>query len=264
MIKLLIILSWNNNDMPYNSIRFIAKDNVPAHLIFCADDIAEFVFDNPDVFRYLSDILNASSGWSCKNAEIMLEQWNKRVPGKHANGKARRELIEKFRMGMKSCNDEEEKNRLRGLIPEKLIYKIVSQKYVNSFLRQKQLYRIELGCIVEINGDPINYKCEHAYETSNDCDDNKLTVDLGVCDMKIAECAEAKVSPTAFCTKDIKYLRLLTKKMNESKISHAIYLVSTGNLGMIESRLRFLDLWNDNEFILIGKENIFDIGKYSA
>lgn len=115
---------------------------------------------------------------------------------------------------------------------------------------------------VLINGKPVLYRPRNPFETKENSDGNRQTVDAGFWDGSIGEFAEIKLQPNAFRTKDINYLKLLASELKRNDILYSIFLVALGNKDLIEKKLQRLNLIDEelvDKFILIGKDQFFQL-----
>lgn len=242
-------------------ICFEKTDIINEQIDESADDVAKFVYLNPTMFPYLSDVLLFSFKWPLGTLSSSMEKWGTGARLKCRKNKEINKFIEKMQHAFRLCKNEEEKNALRGLIPEKLLFEIIYRKYQKNCDEKNEAFIIETGCIVKIYGVKVIYYCckSDEFENENNSDKTKVSVDLGVCNELYGEYAEAKVSPKGFHTKDIKYLRKLASELMRHKLNYKIYLVTTGDKDIIIEKLKDKELWNPGEFVLIGSENFYSL-----
>ena len=240
-------------------IVFAESDYKYGDLESAAENVASYVYNNRSLIFVLSDILRVSAPWEYSIAVKELTIWEtERFGIQKIKAKV---LVQKVKEAYSICTSTYQKNKIRGLIPEKLAFSLLNNKHYEQSKNGKGKYRIGSGCIVRIGGKDVIYKCCSPYVKDDDSDDNRQTVDVAVWNSIIGEFGEIKASPHRFHTKDIKYLRTLANELNAYNFSYTLYLISTQAPATIQSKLEELKLWNPHEFALIGSNNFFDLAK---
>lgn len=123
------------------------------------------------------------------------------------------------------CKNQEEWNKMRGLIPEKIFEKYFSEKHEHA--------TIGYGVIVAINQVEVLYRPNNFEEG----DGNRQTVDAGSWNGDCGEFAEVKFQPQAFGKKEFGYLELLETQLNNAEVEHQILLVSFDDAEFIKRKL---------------------------
>lgn len=236
---------------------FVGSDKKYEALESAAEDVADYVCNNRALIFVLSDILRTSAPWEYQEASQRLSQWGKARFGIERS-KAKN-LVQKVQHAFTVCTSDYEKNKVRGLIPEKMAFSLLNRKYYELNQQNGQAYTIGAGCIVRINGKDIIYECKKPYENADDSDKGKITVDVGTWDTIFGEFGEVKASPHRFHTGDVKYLRVLAEALSRHKADYIIHLISTQAHSTIQSKLEERQLWQAEEFSLIGSDNFFEL-----
>jgi len=240
------------------TIEFAKSDIVYQKLEDAAEKVAEYVCRNPGLMLVLSDILRVTAPWSYQETDAKLDVWEARQLGPQKS-KAKK-LVTIMREAFLVCTTDYEKNKVRGLIPERMACTLLHEKYFKKCYENKINYAIKTGCIVRIDGKDIVYECINPFDYGElDCNADKQTVDIAAWDSKFGEFGEIKVSPRHFHTKDIMYLRKLASELNVKEVKHEVYLISTQAKSMIQAKLQSINLWQNEEFRLIGSENFFNL-----
>ncbi len=236
-----------------NRISFQREDYIYPNLEPSADEIAQFILSNQIFFEDFCEFLRYSGSWkkqNCREKLISLRSLKYRKKSRDPRVIEYFRLIEQF---FYVCNNDNDIKKMRGLVPEKLLEKI----FTNRYLAKKNVQ--ECGCSVSIEGNLVRYICPNPFKNDIDSDDNKLTVDVGIWDGQIGEFTEIKVSPDAFHTKDIKYLRLLAHELTSKEIQYKVYLVALQKKDLTQERLVSLSAYREGEFELIGREEVFEL-----
>jgi hypothetical protein len=242
--------------MVNKKIEFKRSDYEYPDLEAGADEIALFLFESSSyILNKFVDFMRTSSNVNLGNYKQFIQKWfsndiksKKKAP---ADIVRLSELCGRF---FEVCKHDDEIKKMRGLVPEKLFEKIFEKRHNGKDCS------IGYGVKVLINGNAVVYKPLKIFETDEDSDKYRQTVDAGFWDGHSGEFAEIKLQPHAFHTKDINYLRELADKLYSNSISYTIYLVTLDDKDLIRHKLIRLGLIGDedsHEFILLGKEELF-------
>lgn len=137
---------------------------------------------------------------------------------------------------------------MRGLIPEKL--------YERHFSKVHEGRNIGFGKKVNINGQDIIYEPD----VSTQDDHKRQSIDAGSWDGTNGEFVEVKFQPTAFKVKDIGYLNLLEKSLDQYGIQHRIKLLTFDNVEVTRQLLLAERLISQNtRFEIISHESFLSI-----
>lgn len=242
--------------MTLTRITFERKDGVYPRLESAAEKIAEFLYAYKSRIQEFCDLMRISSNWSKSNYKNELAKWASMTKGRRKKNVApdTEQLVVSAYLFFDTCQDNQEIRKMRGLVPEKLVEKIFLLRYQGKTRNQG------FGALVTLDKEDIKYICEAPYDKGpEDSDKNRQTVDAGAWDGKKGEFIEVKFNPEAFHTKDIRYLRLLASELKNKELNHSIYLIAMDDKNLTEQRLKHLDLWESGEFILVGREEIFEL-----
>ncbi|MEH7885636.1 hypothetical protein V7654_15155 [Bacillus sp. JJ1609] len=244
-----------------NKITFSPSDFPNPGLEPVADQIASFLFKYKSKFGDFCELMRFSGNWSISNYKSQLQKWESSIIGRRGRKNAAPDtlqLIDLCHTFFSICSSDDELRKMRGLVPEKLIEKVFSLRY------NGRPHNIGYGVIVNVNGQPVRYQCSNPYDHgAEDSDRNRQTVDAGAWDGNIGEFAEIKFRPEAFHTKDIKYLRTLAQRLVSDKIDYKIFLICFDDKNLTAEQLKKLHLWTESEFILIGRNEVFDLQQSS-
>lgn len=237
-----------------NRISFQRLDYPSPALEPFAEDFAEFLLANPIYFTDFCEFLRFSTGWRKINYRERLDSWKRLKIGranlKNSNTQKFVEFVDRF---FYSCQNDSDIEKMRGLVPEKLLEKIFYMRY------SSRTHKQDHGCSVSIDGEEVRYICPDPYDIGDDSDKDRRTVDIGTWDGIEGEFAEIKVSPDSFHTKEIKYLRVLANKLKINTINHKIYLIALKERQLTQERLARLTEYIEGEFDLIGRDEIFNL-----
>lgn len=239
--------------MPLKRVTFIPLDYYYPKLDKFAITVANFLINNKSQFSKFCEFMRISSTWDISNYMNKFQKWASKVRGrkKHIPSDTQ-QLIDIALDIYRICDNRSEIQKLRGLIPEKLMQKIFLKRYLSKKINHGY------GAMVNIDGKNVLYRCTSQYDNGIDKDTDKSTIDVGIWDGLKGEFAEVKLSPQVIYTRDIKYLRILSGECNNSGINHEIYLVALDqDREFIQYQLEGLNLWDKNEFTLIGSNDIF-------
>lgn len=240
--------------MSLERINFFESDRHIDRLDKVAEKVADFLFNNRNRMLSFTDLMRISSSWDKKNYTNNLQRWGASVRGrkkvKVPDTEAFIAVVNEF---FNVCENNQELKKIRGLVPEKLIEMIMNKRH------NDKICKIEFGKGVEIDSERVIYECSNPYTTAEDSDRNRQSVDAGFWDGKLGEFIEVKFNPEAFHTKDINYLRKLNSKLKDSDIEHKLYLVSFGEKTLTQKKLESLEKWIVDEFVIIGKEELFNL-----
>lgn len=235
-------------------INFYESDWPNEKLENYAREIADFLYKNKGQLEHFNNLMLISSSWSKANYANQLQGWTAiRRRRKKIAAPDTEQLIRLVKGFFEICESNEEIRKLRGLVPEKLLEKIFNDRYVGT------VCKTGYGKGVALDGRELKYECPAPFETAEDCDKNRQSVDAGMWDGTYGEFVEVKFSPQAFQTKDINYLRFLAEELKAGSVEHAIFLVSMGDKNLIRKRLEFIHKWTEFEFILIGRDELFEM-----
>lgn len=239
-----------------NSITFSPSDYSYPNLEPLADDIANFLYKHKSKIADFCELMRISGNWDKSNYKNQLLRWESSKVGRRRKNAAADtlQLIDYCHSFFDICTNKQEIDKMRGLVPEKLVEKIFSLRY-----KDKSYEDMGFGVVVNINNQPIEYHCRSPYSNQEDSDGYRQSVDAGVWDGSIGEFAEVKFRPQAFHTKDIKYLQLLASSLSSKGINYQIFLICFDDKNLTEEKLKTLNLWSAGEFILIGREEVFDL-----
>ncbi len=219
-----------------------------------AEEFADFLLVTPTYFIDFCEFLRFSTGWKKANYRERFDSWKRLKIGrtnlKNLNTQKFVEFVDRF---FSTCQNDRDIEKMRGLVPEKLLEKIFQIRY------SSKIHKQDHGCSVLIDGEEVKYICPNPYDIGDDSDKNRRTVDIGAWDGINGEFAEIKVSPDSFHTKEIKYLRLLADKLKVNDINHKVYLIALKERQLTQERLAQLTEYIDGEFDLIGRDEILTL-----
>ncbi|GAA0431833.1 hypothetical protein GCM10008983_05540 [Lentibacillus halophilus] len=244
--------------MSLDKVTFEKSDYESPQLESLANEIASFLYHaSPYILDRFVDFMRTSSGITFDNYKGFIQKWfaplikgGKKAP---PDIKRLKELCYYF---FDICSTDDEIRKMRGLVPEKL-FEIIFEKR-----NEGKDCNIGYGAKVLVNNKTVIYKPSTPFETKEDSDQRRQTVDAGSWDGQEGEFAEVKLQPNAFHTKDIRYLRLLAKKLDDSNICYCVFLITLNDKGLIWHRLNRLGLFSgedSTEFLLIGKDELFQL-----
>ncbi|OZQ62778.1 hypothetical protein CA600_21175 [Paenibacillus sp. VTT E-133280] len=240
--------------MSINRINFFYSDRPYPTLEPVAGQIADFLYRYQGQLPNFIDFMRISSSWRKNDYKNKLQSWASRKRGRKRVAATDIEmLINSAENFFNVCETDEEIKKIRGLIPEKLVEKVLNNRYMG------KACKMGFGKGVEIDGEEIKYICLAAYRGEEDSDENRQSVDAGVWDGNRGEFIEVKFSPGAFHSKDINYLRLLKEKLDDAELLHTVYLISLGDKNLTRKKLESIDKWNDSEFVIIGSDELFQL-----
>lgn len=245
--------------MSMDRIKFKNSDFPTPHLEPTAEKIADFLYNHRSKLSDFSNFMRVSGTWTLRNYRQYLQTWSAGIRGKRKSAAPDTlqliSLVEEF---FSVCQTEDDRKKMRGLVPEKLFAKVFQERHYG----KRGIYGY--GVMIEIDGDNVKYECKEPYETADDSDRNRQSVDAAFWDGKMGEFAEVKVNPEAFHTKDINYLRILQSRLKEANLDYSIFLIAFDSKDLIERKLNRLNLWKSGEeFYLIGRDDLFNLSKSS-
>lgn len=237
-------------------VQFLPSDHPCPHLEPTAKRIADFLFTYKSQFKDFCEFMRISSTWTLHNYKEKLQRWsNGKVPNRKKAAPDTLKLIELTREFFEVCQNEDDRKKMRGLVPEKLFEKVFGLRHIC----KKGVFGY--GVMVVVDGKEVKYIPSSPYVKVDDSDVYRQTVDAGFWDGETGEFAEVKFSPEAFHTKDIKYLQVLTNELQVNELNHAIFLVCFDQKELIRFKLQRLGLWEKSEpFFLIGRDELFQWG----
>lgn len=238
-------------------ITFKDSDIIISHLEFTAEKIANFLYNHRSKLNDFISFMRISGTWTLQNYRRQLQIWSAGIRGKRKNAAPDTlQLISLAEEFFDVCRNENDRKKMRGLVPEKLFAKVFQDRH-----GEKQ-GNFGYGVMIVIDGEDVKYECLKPYENREDSDRNRQTVDAAYWDGKVGEFVEVKFNPEAFHTKDIKYLQILQSRLKEANLSHSILLVAFNSKDLIRRKLERLKLWSfAKEFYLVGSEELFNLGK---
>ncbi|HEF5063590.1 TPA: hypothetical protein SAQ65_002580 [Bacillus cereus] len=242
--------------MTLNRVNFRRTDYSYPLLEPAADKIADFLYTYKSRVREFCDLMRISSGWSKADYPNKLSRWASFALGKRKKTEPpdTKQLIESAYLFFDTCQNDNDIKKMRGLVPEKLVEKIFAQRYEG-----KQCHK-GFGAVVKVDGQDVKYRCLSPYNNGPiDSDGNRQTVDAGAWDGTKGEFIEVKFNPEAFHTKDIRYLQELASELKSKGLDYLIYLIAMDNKELTETRLKHLGFWVPGEFVLIGREEVFEL-----
>jgi len=241
-------------------VTFEKSDYDYPHLKKVATEIASFLErSGPYIFKIFIEFMRTNINYTVINYKTEMQKWfsvlikNPKTPPPDIL--KLKVLCKRF---FEVCKTDDEIGKMRGLVPEKLFELVFEKRH------EGKKCNIGYGVKVLINGKPVLYRPRTSFETKEDSDGNRQTVDAGFWDGSIGEFAEIKLHPFAFRTKDINYLKLLVNNLDNNDILYRIFLVTLGNKDLIKQKLQRLNLIDeelDKKFILIGKDEFFQLRK---
>lgn len=239
--------------MSLDRIVFEESDYKYPRLEPLAEEIADFLIKFRSKFKDFCEFMRISSTWTLTNYNPRLERWASTYVGPKKRAAADSiKLAELTSNIFDVCKTQDDINKIRGLIPEKIFERVFDDRHSNKECN------IDYGVKVKVDGELVIYSTSEIYETPEDSNKTRVTVDAGFWDGEEGEFIEIKFNPEAFHTKDINYLRELSKKLTSKNLEYCIYLVSFGDKSLTKYKLESLGLWElDNEFVLLGRDEIF-------
>lgn len=242
-----------------DTVRFVKSDFSYPHLEEAASEIASFLYEyrSPVIVRTFIEFMRVNIRITLKNYKPFTDKFFSKVIKNRRKAPPDLLQLEKLCNRLfEACESDDEIIKMRGLIPEKLFGMIFEKRHYGKNCN------IGYGAKVLINGKVIEYQPKKPFKTEDDSDQPRKTIDAGFWDGDFGEFVEIKLSPLAFQTKEIKYLKLLESELQKDDLPHTIFLVALENKDLIKHRLKRLNLYYDN-FVLVGKEELFDLEKAS-
>lgn len=142
------------------------------------------------------------------------------------------------------CTNDSDWQKLRGLLAESLFEPYFEKKHAGSVRGY--------GVIVLIDGEPVLYRPE----VITDTDRNRQSIDAGAWNGEQGEFVEVKFSPSAFQEKDINYLKLLEKSLEDKDVEHKIVLATFDDIIITKGELVSKNLIDgSSKFEIIGQED---------
>lgn len=234
-----------------NQVEFSSSDWSVPHLEPIALEIAEFLHNYKSKVSEFNTFMRISGNWNMSTYQQHLERWIAGImprPKKAAADTKQMTIL--IRKIFQACSDDNDWKKARGLIAEKVFEIYFNKKHAPEVQKG-------YGAIVKINKKEIKYRPSKSYENAYNSDLPRQTVDAGSWDGGYGEFAEVKFNPEAFHTKDINYLKLLQKELEQTIISHQIFLVSFDDTNLIRGKLEQIGLLNDAEnFTLLNQTEI--------
>lgn len=227
-------------------ISFEVKDWVYPNLEPVAKDLALFIHRHKSLMGDLNSFMRISSTWwrNGKQTEMFNIWRNGYVPNPKRTTPDKIQLAEKLQIVKNVCETQEDWNKMRGLIPEKVFEIYFNHKHGS--------YTREYGAQVLIHGQRVSYKKPQNDGTTA----SRITVDAGSWDGTCGEFVEVKFQPEGFNETDLGYLNLLEEKLMHHDINHCIFLVSFDkDISYVKSRLEGKSLLpTDSKFKILGPE----------
>lgn len=233
-----------------NIVTFLPSDWEHKKLEGLAEDISAHVWAGRGRIIDLNNFLKKSGKWQLGKHQDHLQKWKSVYLGRNPKKAAHDKII--FTRLIESifitCSSQDDWLKMRGLIPEKLY-----ERHFSSIHKGKAM---GFGKKVNINGKDVIYQPTIITED----DRKRQSIDAGAWDGTFGEFVEIKFQPTAFRIKDIGYLNLLERKLDEEDIRHIIKLLTfdevktTKNLLIAENLLS-----EDTRFDIISHESFMTI-----
>jgi len=234
-----------------NKIEFEPSDWPTPHLEPTAHKIAVFLHTYKSKIIDFNTFMRISGTWKMIDYVPKLQKWISGImprPKKAATDT--REMIALIEQIFSVCNNDDDWGKIRGLIAEKVFEIFFSKRHPNGV-------KIGYGVKVKINSQEVKYRPNSNFNSGQDSDGPRQTVDAGSWDSLFGEFVEVKFNPEAFHTKDINYLKLLESTLNHAMIRHQIYLVTFDDPDLIKNKLKQIGLLNHtSRFKLLGKSEI--------
>lgn len=232
------IIEFHKSDWEYPDLEAVASD------------IAQFIHNRKSFLPDLNTFMRISSQWWKRNKEKSeFQKWRSGYilnPKKVAPDKLQfAELLTKI---LDTCQNEDDWNKMRGLIPEKIFELFFSAKHLNADKG--------FGVVVSINQERVIYQPQSLEEG----DGRRQTVDAGSWDGTYGEFAEVKFQPDGFQRKEFGYLHLLEERLGAHSIDHRIYLVTFDKeINFVRRMLEARGLLPvDSRFRILGREDIIN------
>lgn len=236
-----------NQSIKVNNVTFSDSDTTKKALVILAVEISDNVRKSRGRVIDLNRFLSKSGKWIFGEHKEKLQQWKAFILGRNPR-KAAADLlafVQLIESIFSTCSSQKDWEKMRGLIPEKLF-----EPHFSLINHGKS---VGFGVNVIINGKKVHYEPGNPTES-------RQTVDAGAWDGLFGEFIEIKFQPRAFKQKDIGYLKLLEKKLDDDEISHKIKLLTfddvstTKNLLIAENLIR-----NDSRFEIMSHEDFLAI-----
>ncbi|HEY4536915.1 MAG TPA: hypothetical protein VIG45_00505 [Erysipelothrix sp.] len=222
-------------------ITFAPSDRPVPHLEALATDIKDAVFQYRNR-RYEIDRFLRHSKNTIATYQAHYDRWSRKYMLKNTPSDEREFAVLLGRIGTE-CTSDEEWQKLRGIIAEKLFEPYFKEKHLGSDMG--------FGVKVLINGVPVIYQPS----TQTTTDKRRQSVDAGAWDTKNGEFVEVKFNPEIFEEKDINYLKHLEQQLEANSVSHTILVVSFSDPIVTKNELIAKKLVNkDSNFVIIGPD----------
>ncbi|MBO0588899.1 hypothetical protein [Sporosarcina sp. E16_8] len=229
------------------TIEFHPSDYEHPHLDKVAELIAIHTYKYKGRINDLNSFMRVSGDWWKKGIQnSMLQKWaNAFIPNRRKAAPDKNEFVSLIEQIFIVCQSEDEWNKMRGLIPEKIFESYFSKRHVPA--------QIGYGVIVAINQVKVLYRPKIVL----DGDGNRQTVDAASWNGEFGEFVEVKFQPDAFGKKEFGYLELLEGELDQAKVEHQILLVSFDDADFIKRMLVQKGLLRVNtRFKTMGHEEI--------
>ena len=224
-------------------IDFVPSDYPSPHLEEAAEPIASFVHGSVSLLPELNTFMRLTGNENFRRtADIWLNQF---IRNRRKESPDKIHLADLLRNVLSVVADLSEWNELRGILAEKVFEGYFKEKHTGKLMGY--------GVIVRIDGRKVIY----SPLTTKEDDGRRRTVDAGSWDGDFGEFAEVKFSPEGFGTKELGYLKLLEKRLDDVNVSHQIYLVSFDDNDITQGRLQRKGLLEDpSRFEILGLQDI--------
>lgn len=222
-------------------ITFAPSDRPVPHLEVLATDIKDAVFKYRNRRYELARFLR-HTGNTLITYQRHYDRWSITYKQKKTPADERKFAELLGRIGAE-CTSDEDWQKLRGIIAEKLFEPYFIEKHLGS--------DIGFGVQVLINSTPVIYQPQIRTNT----DKRRQSIDAGAWDTKRGEFAEIKFNPEIFEEKDINYLKHLEQQLNVSSVPHTILVVSFSDPVITKNALLSKNLIDaSSKFVMIGPD----------
>lgn len=222
-------------------ITFARSDRPVPHLEALAIDIKDAVFKYRNR-RYELDRFLRHTGNTLTTYQRHYDRWSITYKQKKTPADERQFAELLGRIGAE-CASDEEWQKLRGVIAEKLFEPYFIEKHLDS--------DFGFGVQVLINGTPAIYQPQIRTNT----DRRRQSVDAGAWDTINGEFAEIKFNPEIFEEKDINYLKYLEEQLDANSVPHQIIVVSFSDPVITKNALISKNLIDSSsKFVMIGPD----------
>jgi len=233
-----------------NFIEFERYDIFETSFDRIVEPIVTSVVNNTVLLPYLCECIfhfNSYEKYSRREGNVTsFEKWEERLKGIF-NSEFIDDFISKLKKLYEEGKDDHKKlSRLRGRVLELLVFHFVYKRY------SVPGYIILQGCGVKINGRLI-------------ATEERRTVDIAAWNGMLGEFYETKVGPDLFDEKVIKYLGLLTVKLQEVNIKAIVACVTMASVERLEKQIQKFNWIEGSRFLkCVGRENLYIISNNSS